>query len=159
MCRTNLIELLNWARDYHKTNKYPCDFLKRFAIGFYQIYQGIAWKDNDNRYESFAAAGIHFLVCSEIVNLNLEQHKSLPVDLLELSQWSISPVDLLFHLSRAQQMLIYLDNKTTTRKSRYNQKLLALDLSESVKILFSAIPQNNRNLAINDAINIMTGIL
>lgn len=167
---TNLVPLLNWARKYHRFNKYPCDALRRFSIGFYQIYQAMEWRSvpeapagvvGHNRNESLASAALHFLICMEAAGLAAEN--KLPRDLMELQTLPFHATPLLYCLSRAQQMLIYYTQsnglpglKKTVRASRYKSTQLETDLAAAVKLLFQSIPSHQRAQAIEDASRIMT---
>jgi hypothetical protein len=153
---TDLVELALWCRDYHRYNKYPCSFDKRFAIGFYQIYQGIVW-DGLNRYESFAAGAIHFLITLEALDLSTVD---IPRNLLSEDSAYINWQTLMLHLSRAQQHVLYRYQleikKGTSRSTRFNPELLAKDLSFAIDALICAIPCDSRAQAIFDATEIMT---
>lgn len=167
---TEIVPLMNWARKYHRFNKYPCDALRRFAIGFYQIYQAMDWRGvaegpsgtvGHNRNESLASAGLHFMICMEAASLAAE--RKLPRDLMELQTLPFHATPLLYCTSRAQQMLIYYTQsaglaglKKTVRASRYNPEQLETDLAAAVKLLFQSIPSHQRAQAIEDASRIMT---
>lgn len=153
---TDLVDLALWCRDYHRYNKYPCSFDKRFAIGFYQIYQGIVW-GGLNRYESFAAAAIHFLITLEALNLSTV---NIARDLCSEDSAYINWEMLILHLSRAQQHILYryqLEiHKGTSRSTRFNADVLAKDLSFAIDALICGIPCDSRAQAIFDATEIMT---
>lgn len=164
---TELIPLLNWAKDYHRHNKYPCDALRRFAIGFYQIYQAMEWKERaaglkgDNRHESLASAALHFLIGLEAAGIGAERW--LPRDLVEIPSQPFHATPLLYCLSRSQQMLVYYTQssglpglKKTVRASRYNAEQLGTDLTASIKQLLAPIEPSCRAQAIEDASRIMT---
>lgn len=161
----NLIELQEWCRDYHRYNKHPTDFFTRFAIGFYQIYQGEAWKDEDNRNESFAAAAVHFIMVSEILELCLEKYMTNWFSQLTgENKVNIDWKNLLCVLSKAQQHIFYKHktyklNPDYQRKSRYNAETLAVCLRHAIVMLLGAIKPDLREYAIEDATAIMTGRL
>lgn len=159
---SELIPLVNWARDYHRHNRYPCDAMRRFAIGFYQIFQAISWRDNaQNRAESLASASIHFLICMEASSVFAERR--LPRNLIYIETVPMNCERVLFHASRAQQMLVYGAQwhgtsglVKTIRSSRYKAGQLEEDLSACVSCLIGAIPSHQREQAIEDATRIMT---
>src|SRR6266550_1127295 len=68
----NILELQEWVRFYDINGKYPANILERFAIGIYQIKDGMEWKDTLNKNESWCAAFIHFLTVAEKLNLPIE---------------------------------------------------------------------------------------
>jgi hypothetical protein len=159
----SLVELQEWCRDYDRRNLHPCDFFVRFAIGFYQIYQGIEWKDKYNKNESLAAASVHFIIVAEKLNLNLEEHLNK-----NIANWDynsdINWKQLFCKLSKAQQHLFYHFktfklNPNYQRKTRYNPKVLNKLLAESIGFLIGAIEPDHRDMAIEDATKIMSGRL
>lgn len=160
---TNLVDLGQWCRDYNRYTIYPCSFDKRFAIGFYQIWDYIDWKESTvNRDAAVAAASIHFIMVLEACELRIEAH--LPIELKELHclgelawKW------LMLHLSRAQQHILYRSQVKgmagtvkTVRSTRYKPDLLERDLSTAIIHLLSAIKPEQRSTAIFDATSTMT---
>lgn len=155
---SSLVDLQAWCSTYERYNKYPCSILNRFSIGFYQIHQGMSWKDDANRSESFASAILHFIMVSERMQLplekvmhnNLEKYPSTPFDAEEAR-------DLLCHLSAAQQQLWYghVVNKSMQRKSRYRKETLITKMARSIVILVAAIHPTERKQAFYDATNIL----
>ena len=154
----NLIELQLWCREYETWTPYPADALRRFAIGFYQIYQGIEWQGSDSADESFAAAAIHLMIVGEKLKLGIEAYTYLNFSLIP---WEKDPFRVLIHtLSKAQCHLIYSTNaKNVTRRSRYSEDILSSSLAYAVKDLFGLIEPIKRPLAIETATTIMTGRL
>ena len=62
----DILELQEWCKDYMASPRCTThDPLRRFAIGIYQIYQGIKWGENASGSESLAAAAIHFCMAGE----------------------------------------------------------------------------------------------
>jgi len=70
---SEFVDLLNWARNYCIVGPYPCDIIRRLAIGVYQIHQGIDWDRAQAGDESYAAAGIHVSIVCEDLELCIEQ--------------------------------------------------------------------------------------
>jgi hypothetical protein len=159
----SIYDVIYWCRDYNRRNKYPATVDRRFAIGFYQIHQGISWKDHGvNKYESFAAAILHLVMTSEAVGHEGFEVKITEVKLSEFPDKSIreEALNLLAALSCAQQQICYgsVSNKVTTRKSRYNPSLLQKKLGESVRILLCCIPTELRKHCLLEASNILCGL-
>lgn len=152
---TRSVDLALWCREYHQHNSYPCAFDRRFAIGLYQIYQGMLW-DGLNRNESFAAAAIHFIITLEAADIS----PRLPEYLVDLVTKHIDWKTVMLHVSRAQQHVLYGTQlrikKGTARSTRYCPEQLRDDLSALIEILFAAIPSDQRAQAIWDATSIMT---
>jgi hypothetical protein len=151
-------ELQSWVRSYVLEGPHPCEPLKRFAIGFYQLWQRDAWNDPDNRDESTAAAAIHFWAVAELLNLPVED--GLPFALEDIEPCPVNPARLLFVLSRAQQHVVYSGHPARIKRgSRYNQEQLRLDLREVISMLFGGIPRGRRGHATSLATAAMTGAL
>jgi len=157
----NLIDLQLWCRDFYRTTKYPSDEMRRFAIGFYQLYQGIDWGNSASADESYAAAAIHFLVIGEMLNLDIETYAPTELRVLVYSRSTSLYMSLLRNLSKAQAMLVYMtnDENVVNRKSRYNPDTLASCLGEAVRLCFRLIRPLDRAKAIETATQIMTGVL
>jgi hypothetical protein len=155
---TNLIELQEWCRDYNRRNKFPCDVKTRFAIGFYQIHQGMSWKDNgENKYESYAAAVLHFMMVGEALELKLESN--LPTNILNECKWTIESIGctLLRLLSASQQQIIYgAKSNKTKRASRYNPNKLSNSLGIVCAYLVGLMPKEFREECFYLASKMMT---
>lgn len=155
---TNIYDLQYWCRDYNRRNKFPADNLKRFAIGFYQIHQGMSWQDNGpNKYESFAAAILHFIMVAEKLELQLDGINSDTMKYAMYVPIRHIAYELLQNLSAAQQMLFY-SNPTnkTKRSSRYDKNKLDSFLVYSITHLIKAIPVHMRTECFYLASKIMT---
>jgi hypothetical protein len=156
----NIFDLQYWCRDYNRRNKFPADNLKRFAIGFYQIHQGIGWKDNGiNKYESYAASVLHFIMLCEQMDLDFINYINDSINLYQIDQWPryYSFDGLLFNLSAVQQQLFYANSSNKTkRKSRYNKDKLTRCLTECIVKLNGLIPEEHRNICYYTASKIMT---
>ena len=154
---TDLIDLQLWCRDYHRNTRYPSSVERRFGIGFYQIYQGMAWTGTKSHAESFMAAVCHFLMVSEMLELYVEQHLNR-----DITKWkgSLDWRQLLYNLSLAQQHVIYYTNeKGIQRKKRYDQKVLLKCMVRIVETLTSHVDKKERKQGIYTATSIMTGVL
>ncbi len=155
-------KLLKWCRKNFSRGRHTTTIYDRFAIALYQIYQGLGWKSdfrNDSQYESYAASIVHFMGIGEMMQLHLEDH--LPQDLKTFVAVDDSNTNLLYHISRAQQMVFYYKRVNNTRrgKSRYNPKQLEKDLATVIQILCCRIPGAKMPAAFELAMKIMTGVL
>lgn len=157
---TNIYDIIIWCRDYDRNNKFPQDTLTRFAIGFYQIHQGIGWGDRGvNKYEGFAAAAIHFFIVAERLGLsNLDASLEIKLtEFPEIDYWGETAKRLLFNLSVAQQQVMYgAKQYKTQRKSRFDKSKAAGALGKVLCDLIGLIPTKLRTQAFNVASMVMT---
>lgn len=160
---TETAVVADWCREYQKKNPWPADFSKRFAIGLYQIYQGLVWDRSQppNIAESMMAGAIHFLMVME--ELDLFWFDLLPKDLKLIETRDIECRDMLIRISRAQQHILYATQMKgkqgtvkTGRSTRYDADLLCRDLSWLVRALVAKVPSHLREQGIEDATRIMT---
>ncbi|HEX9232697.1 MAG TPA: hypothetical protein VF849_01475 [Blattabacteriaceae bacterium] len=152
----NILELQEWVRFYDINGKYPANILERFAIGIYQIKDGMEWKDTLNKNESWCAAFIHFLTVAEKLNLPIEDKISLSLPAFG----AILNENLLLNLSRAQQDIFYKYNSgKTQRSSRYNSERLTINLSKVLSICYCKVPKEERPEGFYNASSIMIGKL
>ena len=162
---TDIFELVEWCQEYRKSPRCnTIDPMRRFAIGFYQIYQGMKWRGTASEDESFAAAFMNFLMVIDLLDLHIEE--SMKGDLLN---WGLSNIrcyslnfheDLLYTLSHAQQMLVYYSDRTgIKRRDRYDKNILTTELVIAIGILIDRIPKNKRAEAIFNATSVLTGEL
>jgi len=152
-----LLEIAMWCRDYQRYGKFPVDVKTRFAIGFYQIYQGIDWKDKVNRNESFASAFIHLMCCAEKLEIPTELH--IPEHFENIKKVCIDSiaVNLLRNLSKTQQQLFYsIGNKTQRASKRLDFEGLTKALSSAMTDLIALIEPEDRKQAVWDATSVMT---
>jgi len=160
----NLLSLASWCQDYYlEDTRYPVKCpLHRFAIGVYQIHQGMDWHDKGehgvNEYESFASAAVHFVITSEMCKLMV--WNSPYWDLSKLETAELNHKTTLYNISKAQQQLSYSIQPTrVSRKSRYKPIILETCLRTLAFDLLRAIPSTKRAEAIENATTIMTGRL
>ena len=156
----NIISLQTFcSEEIFRNNKYPASPQRRFAIGFYQIYQGVEWGRSASADESFVASAIHLLTVGEMIEIDIENHISLKITQIEYNRTPDFKY-LLYVLSKAQSQVIYGTNhKGIKRKSRYKPELLAELLGRAITILFGMVEPGKRQLAVETAITIMTGVL
>jgi hypothetical protein len=158
MGTASLFDLQAWCRDYERRTAYPASVMNRFAIGFYQIYQGMEWKDGLNRAESYCSAFLHFLMVAERLQVPTELLLPDKLSGMESTTMERSSMELLKHLSRAQQHLVYGNNPNKTgRNKRYNLKTLSHALSEALKILMQLVDPALRKEGLHHAMKIMSG--
>lgn len=159
---TETAVVADWCREYQKKNPWPADFSKRFAIGVYQIYQGLVWDQQPpNIAESMMAGALHFIMVME--ELELFWFDLLPTDLKLINTRDLEYRDMLIKLSRAQQHILYAAQMKgkqgtvkTGRSTRYDAGLLCRDLSWLVRALVGKVPSHLREQGIEDATIIMT---
>jgi hypothetical protein len=131
--------LKSWCGFYQRNAKVYNPREVRFAIGFYQISQGMSWHiHNPVRWQSFCAASMHFIMCAEDYNLHLD----LPEFLEDLTDSWKGWEHLMFTLGKAQQQVIYAGatSANSTRASRFSEAALQLYLTEAVEQCFSLVP-------------------
>lgn len=161
--------LFSWCRDYEKNNKFPTDILKRFAIGIYQIHQGIDWsvsrhhsfQDSTNKEESFAAAALHFIMVAERLSLDIDK----VIDEINFTKWPKRSIGecsmrILRNISKAQQQLFYANpSNKTKRRDRYKEDDLRRAIASLVLDLTSCIEPENRSYAFYLAMEVMTKLI
>lgn len=157
----NLLGIQYWCKEYETYNKYPVDIPTRFNIGTYQIHQGEAWKDGGvNKYESYCAAALHYIMVSARLNLPIEAH--LTLDITEWEQVFIEheALSILKLLSLCQQQIYYSTAKNKIKRaSRYNEEKLCKALSYLSQKMIALAPKELRQPCIYKACEIMLGVL
>jgi hypothetical protein len=145
-----------WCGFYQRNAKVYNPREVRFAIGFYQISQGMSRHvHNPVRWQSFCAASMHFIMCAEAYDIHLDLSEFLE-DLTESWKgWE----HLLFTLGKAQQQIIYANSQGTTRASRFSAAALHLYLTEAVEQCFSLVPALYREQGCFDEMKILCGDL
>lgn len=149
------IGISNWCRDYSRHNKYPTGFLERYAIGIYQIHQGMEWPDPMNKAESFMSACLHFLMVCEKLEINVLLNPTAETNPPNFEK-------LLYLISKIQQQLYYFhkaSSKNYQRASRFKKPLTEKLFQELINNL-SSIPQRGyRSQGLFHASKIMSGAL
>lgn len=154
-----LIELLDWSRCLHRYGPHPCEPVRRYAIGVYQLYQAVDWAGTPSEYESNAAACIHIIAATEAFDIPIEQVLCEPL-LDDISFGRGSNDVLLYHISKLQAQLVYATNSSTIRrKSRFDKGIAAASAAIIIRILLGRIPYGKRVQAIYEAMEIMVGVL
>jgi len=144
------VDLCLWVREwirFHPNAEICNSVMERFAIGIYQIYQGLDWKGTHCAYESWAAATIHFIATAEMFDVGVENH--LPSKLSGDVGVRRDDAKLLWHISRAQQYVFYgyLGKKTKRSERRASNEALADALGELVQHTLCRIPPFRRQEA------------
>lgn len=136
--------------------------LHRFAVGIYQIGQGMSWTNSDvTREESMASACIHFIGALNLMGCPIENYVPRDLDHIPYEGKNIDYRRLMYCISVAQQQVFYhwCGKSTSRSKSRYNAKTLATNVAEVIMILLESIHKEDREEAIFNATEIMTGAL
>jgi len=150
--------LKSWCSYYHRNAKVYNPREVRFAIGFYQISQGMSWEiHNPVRWQSFCAASMHFIMAADAYKLNLD----LPEFLGDITETWKGWEHLFFTLGKAQQQVIYagVTSANSTRASRFSEAALHIYLTEAVEQCFSLVPALYREQGCFDEMRILTGDL
>ncbi len=150
--------LLTWCFCYQRNAKVYNPREVRFAIGFYQISQGMSWRiGSPVRWQSFCAAAMHFIMCAEAYGLHLD----MPVSLEDLPETWKGWEHLLLTLGKAQQQIVYagVSSQNSTRVSRFSAAALHLHLSEAVEQCFALAPPLYRERGCHDEMKILLGDL
>lgn len=156
---TTLVELLDWARRLHRMGPHPCDAVRRYAIGVYQLYQAVDWSGTGSEDESNAAAATHIAASSEALGVCIEQAADWK-DLDDIPFGNGGDRLLLYHLSKLQGQVVYATNSSTIqRKSRFDKGIAAASGANILTILLGRIPANKRVQALYEAMEIMVGEL
>lgn len=132
----------------------------RFAIGVYQISQGMSWKiNNPVRWQSFCAAAMHFIMCGRAHNCAMWHY--FPETLAEIDAPFSGWQNLMMNVGKAQQQVVYALSEVqhSTRASRFNQDTLEKHLYDLVKSCFSLAPPEYREQGCFDEMKILTGDL
>ena len=154
----SLIEIMEWAAEYHNYGHKPVSLEMRFGIGIYQIGQAMHWGSSAAGDESKAAACIHFMGVTQKMGIAIETKIPIGLNMFQYSP-TISGLDILRNICIAQQALIYfICGKSTERSSKR-------DLSEKAIIAFSqiigemvcSIEKGKRVQAFYDAMDTMSG--
>lgn len=154
------LEISSWCRDYIRYNKYPANIIERFAIGIYQIHQGMEWADAGNKAESFMSATLHFLMVGEMLKAGCYMPETIETKPLNYQR-------LVYLISKIQQQIFYyhkstvksVDGKVYQRSSRFKLRLTEQLLQELVNNLVACVPSYARQQGLFDASKIMSGIL
>ena len=114
----------------------------------------MAWGGTCSRFESFAAAAIHY---SAVLSL-LECDNYVSGKLLDTEFNPLPSAPILYHLSRAQQHVVYYTNGDffRGRNVRFCKAVAGEDLEILIEFLIGAIPVDKRMSAIEDAMAVMT---
>ena len=163
---TNWIEISDWCFRYNKYNKYPVSTSERFAIGIYQIHQGLDWQNltaavenEKNKAESYMSAFLHF----KMAQLSMKLDVWTKDDITSYTTWPMawSAERILYLISKCQQQIFYFTKmqKTLRGKSRYNPEILNESFHLLQLRLIALVPSHCRGEGLYNASKIMMGIL
>jgi hypothetical protein len=150
--------LVDWCVYYQQHAKVYNPREVRFAIGFYQISQGMSWHiHNPVRWQSFCAAAMHFIMTASAYDITLP----LPEHLEDLTEEWKGWEHLLFTLGKAQQQVIYAGatSANSTRVSRFSAAALQVYLHTAVEQCFALVPSDMREQGCFSEMHILTGDL
>ena len=151
--------LLTWCRMYQAGGTVPQPPHMRFAIGFYQISQGMSWRmASPVRWQSFCSAAMHFIMCAEAFALPIDIF--MPDRLEDIPEAWQGWEHLLLTLGKAQQQIVYaLHSDGSSRKSRFAPMNLQHYLHASIFQCFSLAPSEYREQGCFDEMKILNGDL
>lgn len=173
----SMSELFTWCGEYHNwcwqdsgSARRQIQPLQRFAIGFYQIHQGIKWADTSSEDESFMAAAVHFACVAEALGLSSHYGIFKHYKLIDTMPYNYADVNhgqngdwksLIEMVSEAQQHVFYewMGSGTSRSKSRYDPDRLGILIGRIVFFLISMVAKSQRGVALEEATEIMTGAL
>lgn len=138
-------DLFNWCKYYQTDGTVPQPRNIRFAIGVYQISQGMSWKiASPVRWQSFCAAAMHFIMCASAYDIQI--HDDMPDRLEDITEDFSGWESLLMSLGKAQQQIMYAlqSSASSTRASRFNHVILRMRLYELIMGCFSLCPPDHR---------------
>lgn len=150
--------LVDWCAYYQQHAKVYNPREVRFAIGFYQISQGMSWHiHNPVRWQSFCAAAMHFIMTASDYGITIP----LPDRLEDLPDEWKGWERLLFVLGKAQQQVIYAGatSANSTRVSRFSAPALQVCLGAAVEQCFALVPSDMRERGCFSEMHILTGDL
>jgi len=164
----DFVAISRWCREYHLySGILPQRLPTRFLIAQYQIAQARAWTDTGPKFQNFAAAAMHFIMCGEELSLPLEEWVSMEfdeitraLDIRTVTGVPMSPDQLLDKTFWAAQQIVYgFHCLGSTRKSRYDPTRLGRLLAQLIDDMLRRIPRDRRAGCIHDEMIILTGEL
>jgi hypothetical protein len=147
----------NWCYLYQHSNIAPRTQADRFAIGLYQIGQGMSWPCRGPvSWQSYCSAALHWVCCLHAHNESM--CGLLPETLAELPTEFIGWERFLHMVCKAQQQVVYASshNLNTTRASRFKLDTLRHQLADLVSASFSLVPRSHREQGCYDEMIICT---
>jgi hypothetical protein len=156
---STILELQDWTRRLYRHGRYPCDPVRRYAIGIYQLHQATDWIGSASEDESNAACAIHTVSACEALDIPLEQGIAWE-NLVDIPFGNGSDRELLYHLSKLQAQIVYATNlPSIRRRSRFARGIASSSEARIVEILLGRIVNNKRPDALYTAMEIMQGEL
>lgn len=148
--------LSDWCKAYQTIGTVPRPKEVRFAIGVYQISQGMSWKiSSPVRWQSFCSAAMHFIACAHCYGFDIAH--GLPETLAEIQGDFPGWEGMMLRLGKAQQQVVYSlhDNVSSTRASRFVAATAGLKLHDLVVACFSLAPPEYREQGCYDEMKIL----
>lgn len=149
--------LSDWCYLYQHSNIAPRTQADRFAIGVYQVSQGIAWKcAGPVAWQSYCSAALHWICCAHAHNIDLTN--DMPETLAEIPDTWTDWRGFVKAQGDAQQQVIYRcsHNLNTTRASRYKPDVFRERMARLVGLVLSLVPPADREQGCHDEMMICT---
>jgi hypothetical protein len=150
-------EISGWCKRYQFGEIVPRTQEVRFAIGVYQLSQGLKWKcAGPVAWQSYCSAALNFIMCGHEHGIDLSPR--FPEQLKEIPDIFVDFRHFMEALGDAQQQVVYRLhlNVMTTRTSRYSVPLLEARLDKLVRLCFSLVQPDYREQGCIDEMAILT---
>ncbi len=152
--------LVSWCDMYQTSGTVPQPKHVRFAIGVYQITQGMSWTiASPVRWQSFCSASMHFIMCATAHDLR--PHAWFPDRLDQIDTKFMGWENVMLRVGKAQQQVVYAlhSSASSTRASRYNPAVLDDYLYDLACACFALAPPEYREQGCFDEMHVLTGDL
>jgi hypothetical protein len=149
--------LVNWCLGYQSSNIVPQPPHIRFAIGVYQMGQGINWTiAGPVKWQSYCAASMHFIMAASAYGILMCD--DFPDTLPEITDEWLGWEHFVFAQARVQQQICYHESisAASARKSRFNRDVLRLRFYDLVCQCFALVPPDHREQCCYDEMFILT---
>jgi hypothetical protein len=149
--------LSDWCYLYQHSNIAPRTQADRFAIGVYQVSQGIAWKcAGPVAWQSYCSAALHWICCAHAHNIDLTN--DMPETLAEIPDTWTDWRGFVKAQGDVQQQVIYYcsHNLNTTRASRYKPDVFRERMVRLIGLVLSLVPPADREQGCHDEMMICT---
>jgi hypothetical protein len=153
----SVYHLTEWCRAYQASNIVPQPGHIRFAIGVYQMGQGINWTiAGPVKWQSYCAAAMHFIMSASAYGIMLDN--DLPDTLPEITEEWRGWEHFVFAQARVQQQICYHESisANSARKSRFDREVLRLRFFDLVSQCFALVPPDHREQCCYDEMFILT---
>lgn len=150
------VHLGMWCEKYQFDGTVPQPGHVRFAIGVYQISQGMSWRiASPVKWQSYCSAAMHFMMCASAFDIDADN--AMPETLEEVSNSFDGWEALMLALGKAQQQVVYSlhSSATSTRASRFNKAELERRLVKLITACLSLCPPKHREQCCFDEMHIL----